>query len=99
MKPPFDLKDIKPGAFSYFTKRKLKNKDGEERGEIFLWKPKNSTVCCYALECPFCGEEQQGEILLARRPYRVKCSKCDKSISLPKLSAQAKREAKKEMKG
>ncbi len=99
MKLPFDLKDIKPGSFSYFTKRKLQNRTGEETGEIFLWKKKDEEESSYMLKCPFCSEEQQGKVLLVRRPYRVKCSKCKKSITLPKLVDQAKREAKKEMKG
>lgn len=38
MKLPFELKDIKPGAFSYLTRRKLKNAEDKETGEIFLWK-------------------------------------------------------------
>ncbi|MBI5253361.1 MAG: hypothetical protein HY930_03060 [Euryarchaeota archaeon] len=43
MKLPFDLKDIKPGEFSYLTRRKLKNAEDRETGEIFFWKRKRET--------------------------------------------------------
>jgi|GEM_PF-528436 len=52
MKPPFELKDIKHGEFSYSTKRKLKSAVDEETGEIFLWKRKS--------------EEQEGSVLLGQ---------------------------------
>lgn len=92
MKLPFDLKDIKPGAFSYLTKRKLSNKAGDESGEIILWKRKEEEESEYVLRCPFCQVEQEGRVTLQRRPYRVRCSSCDKSIVLPKLLSQAKKE-------
>ncbi len=85
MKLPFDPKDIKPGTFSYFTKRKLKNREGEEKGEIILWKKSGEDVCHYIMRCPYCEGEQEGDVVLKRRPYRVKCSLCKKSITLPKL--------------
>lgn len=92
MKLPFNLKDIKPGAFSYLTKRRL-----EENGEIILWKETGKGESNYVMRCPYCAEEQQGSVILEKRPYRVQCSKCGKSISLQKLLDQAKRERKKEM--
>ena len=92
MKLPFDLKEIKPGAFAYLTKRKLTNKDGDESGEIILWKRKGEEESEYVLRCPFCMVEQEGRVTLRRRPYRVRCSSCNKSITLPKLQNQAKKE-------
>jgi ribosomal protein S27E len=91
MKLPFDLKDIKPGTFSYLTKRKLTNKEGKETGEIFLWKERGEKESRYVMKCPFCKEEQDGVVVLERRPYRVRCSKCDRSITLPKLRDEAKK--------
>lgn len=96
MKLPFNLKDIRHGEFSHLTKRKLKNAEDKETGEIFLWKRKSEEESRYLLKCPLCGEEQEGSILLVKRPYRVKCSKCEKSITLPKLVDLAKKESKKE---
>ncbi len=93
MKLPFDLKDIKPGSFAYLTKRKLINKEGEESGEIILWKKKEEEESQYVMKCPFCGVEQDGSVLLVKRPYRLRCSSCDRSITLPKIQKQ--KEAKK----
>ncbi len=91
MKLPFDLKDIKPGQFAYLTKRKLQNKEGEETGEIFVWKEKEKEESQYIMKCPYCGVEQEGSVLLVKRPYRVRCSSCDRSITLPKLQKEAKK--------
>lgn len=91
MKLPFDLKDIKPGSFAYLTKRKLTNKEGEESGEIILWKKKDEEESQYVMKCPFCGVEQDGSVLLVKRPYRLRCSSCNKSIILPKIKKEAKK--------
>lgn len=91
MKLPFDLKDIKPGSFAYLTKRKLTNKEGEESGEIILWKKKDEEESQYVMKCPFCGVEQDGNVLLVKRPYRLRCSSCNKSIILPKIKKEAKK--------
>lgn len=91
LKLPFDVKEITPGSFAYLTKRKLANKEGAEKGEIFLWKKKDDVESQYIMKCPFCEAEQQGSILLERRPYRVKCSGCDRTITLPKLQDEAKK--------
>jgi ribosomal protein S27E len=90
IKPPFDLKDIKPGTFAYLTRRKLENREGEERGEIFLWRKVEEKESNYIMRCPFCEREQQGRVLLERRPYRVKCSFCGRTINLPKILNKAK---------
>lgn len=95
MRLPFDLKDIKKGDFSYLTRRKLKNSNDEETGEIILWKWKAKEASEFVLRCPFCQTEQQGEITLIKRPYRMRCSSCNRSITLPKLLNQAKKEARK----
>jgi len=91
MKLPFDLKDIKPGSFAYLTKRKLKNKEGEESGEIILWKKKEEEESQYVMKCPFCGVERDGSVLLVKRPYRLRCSSCNRSIVLPKIKKEAKK--------
>jgi hypothetical protein len=91
LKLPFDLKEIKPGSFAYLTKRKLVNEEGVESGEIFLWKRKNEEESQYIMRCPFCQVEQEGSILLVRRPYRVRCSSCERSITLPRLKDEVKK--------
>jgi len=84
MEPPFDINDI--ADFAYVTKRKLKDKNGEMRGEVFLWRRKGEDEFNYKLKCPYCEVEQESSIILKRRPYRVRCGNCDKSIMIEKLS-------------
>ena len=84
MEPPFDINGI--ADFAYVTKRKLKDKNGEMRGEVFLWRRKGEEEFNYKLKCPYCEVEQESSIILERRPYRVRCSNCDKSIKIEKLS-------------
>jgi transposase-like protein len=91
MKLPFDLKDIKPGQFAYLTKRKLVNKEKVETGEIIMWKEKGQEESQYVMKCPFCGDEHEGSVVLVKRPYRLRCAKCDRSITLPKLQKEAKK--------
>lgn len=92
-KLPFHIKSIKPGEFAYLTKRKLKNKEGAEKGEIILWKRQGRKEGEFVLRCPFCDEESTGKVVLERRPYRVRCPNCNRSITLPKLADQARRES------
>jgi len=91
MKLPFDLKEVKPGEFAYLTKRKLKDRQGEEKGEIIVWKRKEREESEFVLKCPHCQEENTGEVVLDRRPYRVRCPSCNRSITLTKLLNQAKK--------
>jgi len=34
----------------------------------------------YKLKCPYCKEEQESSIVFNKRPYRLRCSNCGKSI-------------------
>ena len=85
IKPPFDLKEIKPGEFSYFSRRTLPNKQGEETGGIIVWKRPGDSEHSFAMECPFCLKEGKGTVELIKRPYRVRCPSCNRSIALKKL--------------
>ncbi|MFQ6136821.1 MAG: hypothetical protein ACE5PM_06545 [Candidatus Hydrothermarchaeales archaeon] len=90
LKLPFDLKEIKPGEFSYLTKRRLEDKDGVETGELFIWRKTGDEEYRYIMLCPFCEEEQEGAAIFTRRPYRIRCSNCGKSILIKKLKDEAK---------
>jgi hypothetical protein len=85
IKPPFDIKDIKPGEFSYFTRRTLKNKKGDELGAIILWKRASDNIHSFVMKCPYCLKEGEGTVDLTKRPYRVRCVHCNKSSALKKL--------------
>ena len=91
LKLPFELKDIKRGEFSYLTKRKLSNKEGEETGELFIWRKTGEEEHNYILKCPYCEEEQEGVTIFTRRPYRIRCSKCNKSILIRKIKDEGKK--------
>jgi len=91
MKFPFDLKSIKPGEFAYLTKRKLENKQGEVKGGIIVWRRQEEEESEFILKCPHCLEESSGRVVFNRRPYRVRCPSCNRSITLPKLADSAKR--------
>ncbi|MCW3134080.1 MAG: hypothetical protein N2V78_07130 [Methanophagales archaeon] len=84
MKPPFEIKGIKD--FAYITSRKLPNEQGEKSGEVFMWRRKGEEEFNYKLKCPYCGDEQESSVVFKRRPYRVRCSNCGKSILIEKLS-------------
>lgn len=94
LKLPFDLKDVKPGEFSYLTKRILTNREGEETGKLFIWKKTGEDEYNYVMICPYCAGEQKGATVFTRRPYRIKCSKCDKSVVIPKLKNAGKKKKK-----
>lgn len=83
--PPFSLKDIKPGEFTYISRRKLENKEGETTGEVFLWKRAGDENHSFVMQCPYCLVESEGEVSLKRRPYRVRCAGCNRSITLKRL--------------
>ncbi|MFQ5976275.1 MAG: hypothetical protein ACE5J5_08180, partial [Candidatus Hydrothermarchaeales archaeon] len=74
LKLPFNLKDVKPGEFSYLTKRLLENKEGEVTGELFIWRKTGKEEYNYVMLCPYCQEEQEGATIFTRRPYRIRCS-------------------------
>lgn len=82
---PFDVKKIKKGDLIYFTRRKLENSEGKETGKVIIWRFKNDEKYKYVLLCPFCMEKQSEEAEFKRRPYRLRCKKCGKSITIKRL--------------
>lgn len=84
MKLPGGVKDIK--ELAYITSRKLQNADGETTGTVLLWRKKGEEEFGYKLKCPHCETEQESSIMFKKRPYRVRCNNCDKSIMIEKLS-------------
>ncbi len=91
LKLPFNLKDVKRGEFSYLTKRVLSNREGEETGELFIWRKTGNEEYNYVMLCPFCVKEQEGVTIFTRRPYRIRCSECNKSILIRKIKDEGKK--------
>ncbi len=71
--------------FAYITRRRLRDEQGEPKGEVFLWRRKGEEEFNYRLKCPYCGTEEESTVILKRRPYRLKCSNCERSILIEKL--------------
>ena len=86
MKPPIEIKDIRD--FAYITSRKLKNARDEQTGEVFMWRRKGEEAFNYKLKCPYCEEEQESRIVFNKRPYRLRCSNCGKSILIGKIHSK-----------
>ena len=86
MKLPEGITDF--NELAYITSRKLKNADGEETGTVVMWRKKGDDAFGYKLTCPYRATEQESSVVFKRRPYRVRCSNCNKSILIEKLSAK-----------
>jgi ribosomal protein S27E len=84
MKLPDEIKNL--SDLAYLTRRKLENENGEQTGAVVTWRTKGAEEFNYLLQCPYCGVEQQSQVLFKKRPYRVQCSNCGKSILIEKLA-------------
>jgi ribosomal protein S27E len=71
---------------AYITTLKRENEPGEKTGTVLLYRKKGEEEFLYALTCPYCRTEQKSRVVFKRRPYRIKCSNCGKSIVIEKLS-------------
>ncbi|RLG13946.1 MAG: hypothetical protein DRN66_03190 [Candidatus Nanohalarchaeota archaeon] len=77
---------------AYFTKRSLDNREGETTGEIILWRMKGEKEFKYILDCPFCKKHTECEsITFEKKPYKFRCSSCDKIIRIGKLKDSLKK--------
>jgi len=83
------------GNFKYVTNRTILNKAGEEKGMIAILVPKDTSMAKVRYRCPECEHSEQTEEEW-KKPFSVKCAGCGKTIKIPKLMAQHKREKKKE---
>ena len=85
--------DIKPKECVYHTWRDVKSKDGKSAGKIRVLVPPQSLTAMIEYKCPECGHEAYKEETW-KRPFSTKCDKCGFKLSVPKMKAEAKREAK-----
>ncbi|MDI6885065.1 MAG: hypothetical protein QMD22_01705 [archaeon] len=53
-----------------------------------MWRKKGQEEFNYLLQCPYCGVEQESHVFFKKRPYRLKCNNCEKSILIEKLAAK-----------
>ena len=64
----------------------MRNANGEQTGEVFIWRRKGEEAFNYKLKCPYCEKEQESCIVFNKGPYRLRCSNCGKSIVVEKFS-------------
>jgi len=94
--PPVKKIDIEGKTmndFSFFTRRKLENKEGETMGRATVAVPKGTTIAQVEYECPLCGEEGYVETEFVRaksKTFKFRCEHCTKVVRLPKLSKPPK---------
>jgi transcription elongation factor Elf1 len=50
-----------------------------------MWRKKGEEEFGYKLTCPYCATEQESRVIFKKRPYRVRCNNCNKSITIEKL--------------
>lgn len=86
-------RNILPSQCLYHTNRSSKNKKGQTTGKIRVLVLKNESIARVEYICPECSYyaycEQEW-----KRPFSVKCAKCNYKISVPKMKGEAKREFK-----
>lgn len=75
---------------NYFTKRSLKNDKGEEKGSLMMWRIKGKPEFHFIMKCPYCGQNQERDEIMEKRPYRISCEKCSNVIVVEKIKKKAK---------
>ncbi len=85
---------IRPSDAIYHTWRDLANRKGEIRGKLRIIVLKADGMARVEYICPYCEEYGYLEAAWAR-PFKFKCQSCGKTIHVPKMKDQVKREMKK----
>ncbi|MFH1294472.1 MAG: hypothetical protein ABIH90_00840 [Candidatus Aenigmatarchaeota archaeon] len=75
------------GQYRYITKRALKNEADEDKGNIVLAVKTGSDDADIKYTCPECGF-QETTVKPWKRPFSVKCGKCNFLMRLPKLKGK-----------
>ena len=82
------------GNYRYITNRVLLSKAGEEKGNIAVMVPNESSNAKVRYRCPECNHSEQLEQEW-RRPFSVKCAGCGFLIRIARLKDEVKKEKKK----
>ena len=85
--------NVRPSECAYHTWRDVKNSKKEIAGKIRVLVPKNSTTAMVEYTCPECHHSAyvEGEW---KRPFYIKCEKCNFKMGVPKLKKEALKDAK-----
>lgn len=85
--------NIKPSDCLYHTQRSVKNKKGQMAGKIRVLVTKSDGRARAEYICPECGNYGYVEAEW-KRPFSVRCEKCQAKIGVPKMKNEAKRQLK-----
>lgn len=85
--------NVKPSDCTYHTWRDVKNAKREITGKIRVLVPKNSTIAMVEYTCPECKYVAYKEEPW-KKPFAIRCDKCNFKISVPKLKKEALKDAK-----
>lgn len=80
--------------YKFVSNRTLKNKTEQETGKMRVLVRTGSDTAEVDYTCPECNNSEHVEQEW-KRPFAVRCSKCDLNMKLPKLKDEIKREKKK----
>ncbi|MEM7819218.1 MAG: hypothetical protein QXD48_00105 [Candidatus Aenigmatarchaeota archaeon] len=87
---------IKPSDCIYHTNRTVKNSKKQLTGKIRVLVAKSDMIARCEYICPECKHEGYKETEW-KRPFYVKCEKCNFKISVPRMRDEAKKEMKSDM--
>jgi hypothetical protein len=86
LRKPNSIEECKLFSKQFISKRGSK----DQEGRAFLWVFKGEDVGNVEYTCPYCGHE--GEIQQEfNLPFKFRCEKCEKAISIKKLSGKGKK--------
>ena len=81
---------LRPSDCAYHTWRKIKDEKTGKEGEIRVLVVKGSESAHVEYRCPACGHESY-LTKPWRRPFSVRCEKCNYLIRVPRLRDEIKR--------
>ena len=84
---------VKPSDCLYHTNRTAASKSGKPSGSIRVLVPKSDGIARCEYICPECGHADYTEQEW-KRPFSIKCAKCDFRITVPKMKQAFKKEMK-----
>lgn len=84
---------ISPKDCIYHTNRPIKNKEGKYTGAIRILVLKKDNIARCEYVCPECKVHEYKETSW-KRPFSIKCSKCNFLIRVPRMRDEIKKERK-----
>jgi ssDNA-binding Zn-finger/Zn-ribbon topoisomerase 1 len=81
-------------VLEYITTRTLENSKGEVKGKIRILKMKEELKASVEYTCPECNFSEKRKELW-KKPFSIRCSRCNFLIKVPSLRAEIKKKRKK----